>query len=136
MQNVVIDASSIVGALLRPGSIPELAILAARQVGVICLSPAVEAEIRSVIMRPRLQAYASPERTAYVLDLVFTDAQRYHPQATIADCRDAKDDKYLDLVLAAKATVLITSDRDLLVLNPWRGVAIVTPAQYIAALRQ
>jgi predicted nucleic acid-binding protein len=31
-----------------------------------------------------------------------------------------------------RANVLVTSDRDLLDLNPFRGVAIVTPADYLA----
>ena len=50
----------------------------------------------------------------------------------VTDCRDAKDNKYLELALAAGAAAIISSDADLLVLHPWRGVEIVTPAQYVA----
>ena len=29
-------------------------------------------------------------------------------------------------------TLIISSDQDLLVLNPWRGIPILTPAQFVA----
>jgi hypothetical protein len=46
MPNVVFDASSIVGAALKQDATPERALLLARSQEAICLSPAVEAEIR------------------------------------------------------------------------------------------
>jgi predicted nucleic acid-binding protein len=48
------------------------------------------------------------------------------------DCRDAKDDKYLEPALAAGAEVIVSSDDDLLVLDPWRGVRILRPADHLA----
>jgi predicted nucleic acid-binding protein len=47
-------------------------------------------------------------------------------------CRDAKDNKFLALALAAEADALICSDDDLLVMHPWRGIAIVTPAEFLS----
>jgi putative PIN family toxin of toxin-antitoxin system len=43
--------------------------------------------------------------------------------------RDPKDDKFLEAAVNGRADVLVTGDKDLLDLNPFRGVAIVTPAQ-------
>jgi Domain of unknown function (DUF7008) len=51
---------------------------------------------------------------------------------SVADCRDSRDDKYLELALAASASVVVSSDQDLLVLHPWRGISILRPADYIA----
>jgi predicted nucleic acid-binding protein len=50
----------------------------------------------------------------------------------VTDCRDPKDDKYLELALAAGAETIVSSDDDLLVLHPWRGVRILRPADYVA----
>ena len=47
--------------------------------------------------------------------------------ASTLDCRDPKDNKFLDLVQQAGAKVLVSSDDDLLVLHPWRGAAVLTP---------
>jgi predicted nucleic acid-binding protein len=53
MPNVVFDASSVIGAALKQDSIPERALLLARSQESICLSPAVESEIREVLQRPK-----------------------------------------------------------------------------------
>jgi predicted nucleic acid-binding protein len=34
--------------------------------------------------------------------------------------------------MAVQADAMVSSDQDLLVLHPWRGVAILTPAQFLA----
>lgn len=131
MANIVFDASSIVGALLKQDSVPERALLLARARHVICLSDAVEAEIREVICRPRFARYLGEGQGERVMDLVASAAARVSPSVAVQDCRDAKDNKYLELALAAGATAIVSSDNDLLVLDPWRGIRIVTPAQFL-----
>jgi uncharacterized protein len=54
------------------------------------------------------------------------------PSVRVTDCRDPKDDKYLELALAAAAAFIVSSDDDLIVLHPWRGVSILSPAAYMA----
>ena len=49
----------------------------------------------------------------------------------VTDCRDPKDNKYLELALAAGAETIVSSDDDLLVLDPWRGVRIMRPTDYL-----
>jgi hypothetical protein len=56
----------------------------------------------------------------------------FDPVVRVTDCRDPKDDKYLELALAAGAEVIVSSDDDLLVLHPWRGTRILNPADYLA----
>jgi uncharacterized protein len=131
MPNVVLDASSIIGALLKQGSIPERALLLARTRETICLSPAVEAEIRAVLRRPRFEKYLGAGRADYILNLLTAAAFIVAPSETVTDCRDAKDNKYLELAAAAAAETIIASDDDLLVLDPWRGIRIITPAEYV-----
>jgi uncharacterized protein len=50
---------------------------------------------------------------------------------TIAACRDPKDDKLLELAVGGNADFLITGDKDLLVLNPFRAVKIITPREFL-----
>ena len=65
------------------------------------------------------------------LELLLTKALWVEPVEAVTDCRDAKDNKCLELALAASATVIVSGDDDLLVLNPWRGVRILTSAQFV-----
>ena len=45
--------------------------------------------------------------------------------------RDHKDDKFLEVAVNGKADYLITGDRDVLVLHPFRDVQIITPATFL-----
>ena len=45
--------------------------------------------------------------------------------------RDAKDDPYLAAALAARARVIVTYDKDLLVLEKPFGIEILRPAQFL-----
>jgi len=49
-------------------------------------------------------------------------------------CRDPRDDKFLDAAITARATYLVSSDRDLLDLRAVQGVQIVSPQQFLTIL--
>ncbi len=49
-------------------------------------------------------------------------------------CRDPKDDQFLELVVCGGASCLVTGDRDLLVLHPFREVPVLTPTQFLESL--
>ena len=46
-------------------------------------------------------------------------------------CRDPDDNQVLALALDSGSDYIITGDRDLLVLHPWRGVKIVPPHTFL-----
>jgi putative PIN family toxin of toxin-antitoxin system len=49
----------------------------------------------------------------------------------VRECRDPEDDKILEVALNGRAGLIITGDDDLLALDPWQEIAIVTPAEYL-----
>ena len=48
----------------------------------------------------------------------------------VAACRDPTDDKFLELAVNGRADVIISGDADLLVLDNFRSIPIVTPAAF------
>ena len=46
-------------------------------------------------------------------------------------CRDPKDDRILELAVNGNAAYIVTGDADLLVLNPFRGIEILRPADFL-----
>jgi putative PIN family toxin of toxin-antitoxin system len=134
MPKVVSDASTLVGALLNEDSVPERARLLARLGPRICLSQQVQDEIREVFGRPKFRKYLAPDRGAKILDVLTIGALRAYPTEAVHDCRDMKDDKYLELALAVAANVIVSSDEDLLCLHPWRGIDIVKPSALVARM--
>ena len=47
------------------------------------------------------------------------------------DCRDPKDDKFLEVALNGRADLIVTGDADLLRMNAWRDIEILSPADYL-----
>ncbi len=45
--------------------------------------------------------------------------------------RDPKDDKFLEAAVNGRANVVVSGDRDLLDLNPFREIQILTPRDYL-----
>lgn len=49
----------------------------------------------------------------------------------VTECRDPNDNKFLELALSGQGSHIVTGDVDLLVLHPFRGIAIVTPQSFL-----
>ena len=129
---IVFDASAVVSAALRETSVPEQALLRAEATELFALSAEVDAEIAEVLSRPRFARAVTAARRTRILDILRAAAVWFAPTERVTDCRDAKDNKYLELALAAGAGTIVSGDADLLVLDPWRGVRILKPAAYLA----
>jgi hypothetical protein len=129
---IIFDASALVSAALKADSIPERALLRAEEVDVFALSAAVDGEIAGVLNRPRFARAIPLARRERVLEILRHAAVWFEPTVRVTDRRDPKDNKYLELALAAGAETIVSGDDDLLVLDPWRGVRIVRPADYLA----
>lgn len=129
---IVFDASTVVSAALRETSVPGRALLHAEATDIFAPSDAVDAEIEEVLNRPRFATAIPLARRTRILTALRDGAVWFDPAERVTDCRDAKDNKYLELALAAGADAIVTGDADLLVLHPWCGVRILRPADYLA----
>jgi putative PIN family toxin of toxin-antitoxin system len=99
----------------------------------ILLSQDVEDECRNVMLRSKFDRFVSIARRQTILDILILAAERVEPVEVIKECHDPDDDKYLALALAGGADVIVSSDaRHLLPMHPWRGISILSPADYLA----
>lgn len=131
---IVFDASALVSAALKADSVPKQALLRAEETDVLVLSAAVEAEVVGVLNRPKFARIIPPERRKRFLADLRGAAVWFEPTLPVTDCRDPKDNKYLELALTAGADIIVSGDNDLLVLHPWRGVRILLPRNYLELL--
>ena len=135
-RRVVVDTSTLIGAALRPDSVPRRALIAALRTCEPCVSPATLQELREVLLRSKFDRYAPLQARLDFWILVsrhscLVELDARSEQTAAGACRDAQDAKFLALALASQAVALITSDADLLVLHSWQGVPILTPAAYL-----
>jgi putative PIN family toxin of toxin-antitoxin system len=108
-------------------------VLRAEDVDVFALSAAVDAETSEVLNRPKFAQAIPAAWRQHFLQFLRNETVWFEPFTCITDCRDAMDNMYLELAFAAGAETIISSDDDLLILHPWRGVRILRPADYLAA---
>ncbi len=130
----VFDNNAIVSALLFEQSVPGQAFYAASDQGEILLSEACFIELSNVLAREKFDRYVSREEREQFLAMLLRDATLVEIVEAVCVCRDPKDDKFLELAVNGAARCLVSGDKDLLVLNPFRGVPILTPAQFVELL--
>ena len=81
--------------------------------------------------RPKFDRYISLEDRQQFLRLLGRVAEFVASVYTVRECRDPKDDKFLEVALSGKADLILTGDADLLALNPWRAITILSAAEYL-----
>lgn len=128
---IVVDTSVVVSALLLPRSLPRQAFDAAVSRGKLLVSEFTAAELDNVLRRPKFNRYVSEEKRLEFFAALVREAEEVEVKEVIAECRDPKDDKFLELAVSGNASHILSGDADLLVLHPFRGIAILTPHAFL-----
>lgn len=99
--------------------------------GMLVYSEETMAEWVDVFTRPNFDKYISLEDRLDAIAVFETRPQLIYITEQVIACRDPKDDKFLSLAVTANASCIITGDKDLLMLNTFQNIPIVTPAQFL-----
>lgn len=131
----VLDTNTLVSAALSATSTPRQAFEMAASRGELLTSESCLAELNQVLHRPKFARYL----TAFEADLFINQYSLKTTSVSISslltDCRDQKDNKFLELAVDGEATCIITGDQDLLVLHPYRSIPILTPTDFLNWIR-
>jgi len=131
---IVIDTGVAISAALLPGSVPRLAFDAAVLAGRLLVSEATTIELDGVFRRPKFNKYVSEERRLEFLSALVRDAELINITEDVQECRDPKDDQFLELAVNGRATHIISGDADLIALHPFRGIHIMTPRAFLVLM--
>ncbi len=127
----VVDTNVLISALLFKTSVPFQAIELAEKLGIILYSEATLNELEQVLNRKKFNKYLSLEDRQVFLLKFISSSQLVSITENITICRDEKDNKFLELAVSGNANVIVTGDLDLLVLNPFQAVEILTTDMFI-----
>jgi len=140
VERLVLDTSTVVSAMLRPASLPRQVFLHAFARYEVCVSASTLAEFEKVLTRPKFNRYLDQKER-----LAFYNLYRKHARlwpiteseelAFGKVCRDKNDQKFLILAASCGAKTLISSDADLLVMQPWGEISILSPSDFLGALQ-
>lgn len=130
-KRIVLDTSTIVSALLFRQSIPRQAFDKAHVQGTILQSTDTLAELNDVLRRDKFNKYLSEHERLEFLAALLRESVLINVTTSITDCRDPKDNKFLALAIDGRVNCIVSSDDDLLVLNPFRSIPIIKPAPFL-----
>lgn len=128
---IIVDTNTIISSVLKSGSVTDLAFEKAISHYEIYFSDETWLELVDVIHRKKFAKYLTPHRIDLFIETLSRTAIFSGVTHHVTACRDPKDNKFLSLGLSIGACCIITGDDDLLVLNPFEGIEIITPSDFL-----
>jgi putative PIN family toxin of toxin-antitoxin system len=130
-ERIVADTNCLVSRLLLADSTVAQAVRKAVESSILLVSEATMDELADVLGRSKFDRYVSIKDRQQFLRLLGRIAEFVPIIYAVRDCRDPDDDKFLEVALNGRADVIVSGDRDLRSLNPWRNVPILSPKEYL-----
>jgi hypothetical protein len=127
----VFDTSVVVSAVLLPRSVPRQAFDRVQEQGRVLISAATVNELNEVLRRQRFGKYVREAQRLEFLAALIREAELVDVTEVVTECRDPKDNKFLELAVSGKATYIISGDKDLLALHPFRGIPVIAPQVFL-----
>jgi len=136
---VVLDTNIIVSALIRPGGGlgPVLRGLRDGEYTMLYAQQPLD-ELVDVLARPRIRGKygLTDDDVEGILALILLRGDAVVVSQEIVACRDPKDDLFLSVAVSGQADAIVSGDEDLLVLHPFEGISILSPAEFLTRLRE
>jgi uncharacterized protein len=133
----VVDTNILIRAVLKPqGTVaPVLGRLRSGDYTILH-SPELLEEVLDVLSRSRFHVKYGirGEDVEALLALIVLRGESVNFRERIQVCRDPDDDKLLEIAVGGGADVIVSGDGDLLVLNPFRGIPILSPSNFLERL--
>jgi len=128
----VFDVNTLVSAFLIGSHTNNLAFRKALTIGKVVSTEGIKRELSDVFLRGKFDKYASLNDRVSILAFLETQfIELPTPDIIIKECRHPKDNQYLELAVSVEALCIITGDKDLLTLNPFRRIPILTAGEFL-----
>ncbi len=127
----VVDTNVLISAALVKAGKPYQVVHWIVQHGVLLASEATFEEVATTLARPRFRKYLDAEDRLDYLNFIHGNSRFIEVTEPITECRDPKDDMFLELAVGGQADYIISGDTDLLDMHPFRGIPIVRAADFL-----
>jgi len=127
----VFDTNAFVSAALLSGSVNDKALDKAFKIGKVVVSTDSFTELTEVLFRKKFDKYLTDERRLQVIQKLAKDTLKIDVSVSISACRDPKENKFLELAVTANASCIVSGDQDLLILNPFDSIPIVSAGDFL-----
>lgn len=130
---VVLDTNIWVSAIIWGGIPDEILLLGQRKILTIAMSQHLLNELERTFNKPKLlpKLKALGLIVSNLMNLIRESVVLYAiDEITVPELRDPDDSIVLATAIAAKADVIITGDRDLLILGEYQGINIMSARDF------
>jgi len=127
----IFDTNTLLSALLFDNSLPALALKKARKSGILLISAETSSEYFSVFCRSKFDKYVSLELRIAFIENIISNALTVEIKELITACRDPKDNMFLSIAVSAAADAIITGDKGLLVLHPFKNIPVIFASDFL-----
>ena len=128
---VVIDTNVFISGVLSTTSAPARCVEAVASGGQLIATDATLKELFERLLSPKFDPYVTRARREELLSRLAPLVEIVEVVQQVRACRDPRDDKFLEAAVNGRADVIITGDKDLLELHPFRGIEILRPADFV-----
>lgn len=126
-QLVVVDTNVLISAALLPASVSARALLFAVEHYQLVQSEATWAEFCEVISRTKFDRYLSGSDKNNFLLSIARASEFVDVTVSVNDCSDPKDNKFLELAMSVRASIIVSGDVHLQEMHPYNGITILNP---------
>lgn len=125
---VVLDSNIYLSGILFKGIPARLLTLANRGGFHVCISRHILVEIEAKLLG---KFQRDPVTVRWQIRQILTFAEVITAAETINVCRDPDDNRIIECAVASQADFIVTGDKDLLTLNPYQNVLILTAREFL-----
>ena len=133
LPRVVVDTNVLVSALIGRRLRPFIGALKTNRLQLIFSKETFD-ELLEVLQRPHLARYFTQSDAKELVNLLNARMDLVNISTHVNDCRDAKDNIFLDCALSGSVDYVVTGDPDLLELNPYKGIPIISPLIFLSSV--
>lgn len=130
-ERVVIETNVFLSGLLSSTSTPARAVERAIRELEVLASKETLRELAGKLLSPKFDRYVARGRRMASLDRLAPNLVVVEIVQRIRACRNPKDDAFLEVAVNGSASLIVTGNRDLLSLHPFRGIDILSLTAYL-----
>ncbi len=127
---IILDTNVLISGLLLSSSTSQQVFDQVTETETLLISEETFTEIYETFIRKKFNKYLSLEKRLQFIYSLRNKAEIVNITSEISICRDPKDNKILELAVSGQANFIITGDKDLLVLNPFQTIEIITVNEF------
>jgi len=128
---LIVDTNILVSAFVFKSETANNVVRIAAKTHTLLFSESTFNELKSTLLKQKFAGVAELSTISNFLFNLVRIGEFIEPKTEITECRDPKDNKFLELAVAGNATCIVTGDNDLLVLDPFRDIRIITPKEFL-----